>query len=90
MPEVEGRAKLKPRGSLQTLIQYPEIEEMAPSCAKGSLYWALGEKNLMERIVKHRNRLSREVVHSSSLEVVWHLRTWFNEHGGGAGLMAGH
>lgn len=51
----------------------------------------------MEQLVKYknRNRLSKEVVESASLECsrntwMWQLRTWFTDnHGDGAGLMVG-
>lgn len=61
---------------------------------QGKFILDIREEIFVERIVKHWHRLSSEAVESSSLEVfknmrIWHLRTWLNEHGGGAGLMVG-
>ncbi|KAK4818760.1 hypothetical protein QYF61_018932 [Mycteria americana] len=44
-------------------------EEMASSCTRGGLDWILGKNLFPERIMKHWNRLPREVVESPSLEV---------------------
>jgi len=41
---------------------------MVSGCARGSLGWILGKKFFTETVVKHRNRLSGEVVKSPSLE----------------------
>ena len=42
---------------------------MASSCARVSLGWISGKTYLQKRVVKHWNRLPREVVESPSLDV---------------------
>jgi len=44
-------------------------EETASSCARGGLNWVLGKNFFTESVVKHCNRLPREVVETPSLEV---------------------
>ena len=43
--------------------------EMALSCDKGGLGWIPGKNLFTERVIKHWNRLPREVVDSPSLNV---------------------
>jgi len=44
-------------------------EEMTSSCSRGGLDWLLGKKIIHQWVIKHWNRLPREVVESPSLEV---------------------
>ena len=66
---------------------------MASSCGRGGLDWILGKNFFTERVVRHWNRLSREVVESPSLEefrkhVDMALWDMFSRHGG-VGQMVG-
>ena len=42
---------------------------MASSCTRVSLGWISGKNFFMERVVKHQNRLPKEVVELPSLNV---------------------
>lgn len=90
-----GKGKIeKSGGSLQTLIQQTEFKELTSGCARGSLYWILGKKFSWKGLSSiGTDCTGKQWSHypwkcSKNLRI-WHVGPWFNEHGGGAGLVVG-
>jgi len=73
----------------QRLVSYPKSpaigrEATASSCIRGGLDWILGKISLPKELSDIRNRLSKEVVESPSLEVFKKrvdVALWFSRHG---------